>query len=86
MLITLHVKPNSKIDRIYYENGQLKVKIRAQPIDGKANAYLIQYLSLIFRIPASQIDILKGSNSKCKKVQISGNQTDLEKILEKLHF
>jgi uncharacterized protein (TIGR00251 family) len=86
MQITLHVKPNSKIDRIYYENGQLKVKIKAQPIDGKANVYLVRYLSSIFKIPASQIVLLKGSNSKCKKVQMPGNQEDLIKILEKLSF
>ena len=83
MILTLHVKPNSKVDQISWdENGHLKVKIRAQPIDGKANLYLVDYLSCIFKVPKSQITLLKGTNSGHKKIEITGNEDDLEKILK----
>ena len=38
MLLRIKVKPNSKTDEIIREaDGSLKVKIRAQPVEGKAN-------------------------------------------------
>jgi uncharacterized protein YggU (UPF0235/DUF167 family) len=46
MIITIKVKPNSRIDTIEkMEDGNYRVKIKAPPIDGKANDYLIAYLS-----------------------------------------
>ncbi len=87
MLLSLKVKPNSRIDQISIdENGLIIVKIKAQPVDGKANEYLIDYLAKIFKVSKIQIDILKGQNSPFKKLEISGNKADLEEILEKIKF
>ncbi len=78
----MHVKPNSKTDQIGYdEYGNLKVKIRAQPVHGKANQYLIEYLSGIFKVPKSHITIKKRSNNQHKKLEISGNEMDMVAIL-----
>jgi uncharacterized protein (TIGR00251 family) len=85
MLLSIHVKPNSKTDQIGYDAyGNLKVKIRAQPVDGKANEYLIEYLSGIFGVPKSHITLLKGSNNQHKKVEISGDEAKLSTILKTL--
>ncbi len=82
MILSLQVKPNSKIDQIYFENGQLKVKIRAQPVDGKANEYLREYLASVFQVAKSQVNILKGSTSRFKQVEMYENEEKLTKILE----
>ena len=80
MVLTIHVKPNSKIDHIFYDEGeQLKVKIRALPVDGKANQYLIEFLAGIFRLSKSRISILKGTTNQFKKVEIDAPE---EEILE----
>ena len=82
MIFLLQVKPNSKIDQISIgENGLLKVKIKAQPIDGKANQYLVEYLAEIFNVSKSKITLLKGSNNSHKKVEIDENEAELKKIL-----
>ncbi len=82
MILTIQVKPNSKTDQIFYDQyGNLKVKIRAQPIDGKANSYLERYLSEIFEVPKSYITILKGLNTEHKKVEISASEEHITKIL-----
>lgn len=82
MLLSLQVKPNSKTDHtILGENGLLKVKIKAQPIDGKANLYLVKYLAGIFKVSKSKVTLLKGSNNSYKKVKIDGNEVDLKNIL-----
>ena len=83
MILSLQVKPNSKVDHVSFdENGLLKVKIRALPVDGKANQYLIDYLARIFNVSKSQITLLKGSNNSYKKVEIVGNEAELKKNLE----
>ena len=64
MLIRIQVKPNSKTDSISIDNGGvLKVKIRAEPVEGKANKYLLKYLSALFRVSKSKIEIIKGHTS-----------------------
>ena len=56
MLLRLKVKPGSKKDEILREDDRtLTVKIRAQPVDGKANKYLIEYFSKILNVPKSKI-------------------------------
>ena len=85
MLLSIQVKPNSKTDQIGYDaQGNLKVKIRAQPVDGKANDYLMDYLSGIFEVPKSHIRLLKGSKNQHKKVEILGNPEILSTILKNL--
>ena len=71
MLLRIKVKPNSKTDEIIREaDGSLKVKIRAQPIEGKANKYLLEYLSKVLGLPKSKLNLLKGESSSFKTVEI----------------
>jgi len=48
--------------------NDFKIKITAQPIDGKANKCLIEFLSKTFKIPKSSIEIVKGETSKEKTI------------------
>jgi uncharacterized protein (TIGR00251 family) len=85
MLLSIQVKPNSKIDHIQYiENGILKIKIKAVPVDGKANEYLKNYLSKVFKIPKSKVEIVKGTHTQHKQVKIEGNEEFFLKILEEI--
>ncbi|HSZ24706.1 MAG TPA: DUF167 domain-containing protein [Cytophagaceae bacterium] len=85
MTLYIVVKPNSKTDSIGYdEQGNLKVKIKAPPVDGKANQYLIKYLAEVFEVSKSNVEIMKGSNNQHKKVEISGDDVRLWAILEKI--
>jgi uncharacterized protein (TIGR00251 family) len=46
MLIRVKVKPGSKTDSIsWMPDGVCLIKIKAPPIDGKANDYLIKFLA-----------------------------------------
>ena len=62
--------PKSKIEG--WEEGRLKVKIRALPEKGKANAELIALLANVFDLPKSQIELLTGATSRLKRVRIHG--------------
>lgn len=70
VVLTLRISPNASKNEIIKSEDGIKVKITAQPIDGKANKALIEYLSKQFKIPKSLFQILKGETSKDKTVLI----------------
>lgn len=46
MLLRIKVKPNSRTDEVSREaDGTIRVKIKAPPVEGKANKYLIEYIA-----------------------------------------
>ena len=78
IVVNLKISPNAKKNEIIKDGDIIKVKITAQPIDGKANKALIEYLSKNFKIPKTSIKILKGETSKDKTVLFE--TTDAEKL------
>ena len=68
IIVSLKIVPNSSKNDIVLEEGFVKVKITAQPIEGKANKALVEYLSKLFKIPKTSIEIVKGENSKDKTI------------------
>lgn len=66
VIVNLRISPNAKKNEIIKEADAVKVKITAQPVDGKANKALIEFLSKEFKIPKTSIQILKGETSKDK--------------------
>ena len=68
LIVKLKIVPNSSKNDIILEDGFIKVKVTAQPIENKANKALIEVLSKRFKIPKSNIEILKGETSKEKTV------------------
>lgn len=49
---------------------QIKIRITAPPVDGKANKHLIAYLSQLFKVAKSHITLLSGETGRNKKLQI----------------
>ncbi len=68
LLATIKISPNSKTNEIIKTETETKIKITAQPIDGKANKGLIEFLSKKFKIPKTSIQIVKGETSKEKTI------------------
>jgi len=85
MIFRVRVKPNAKTDSITVkENNELEVRIAAPPVDGKANKYLAQYLSEIFKVSKSAVTILKGLNTPYKTVEIIAGDNYLKDVLNTL--
>jgi uncharacterized protein (TIGR00251 family) len=86
MMIHVHVKPNAKTDSITItENNELHVRIREVPVDGKANKYLVGYLSKIFKVTKSSVIISKGLSTPHKIITIVANDEHIKNILSTLH-
>ena len=68
LVASIRISPNAKKNEIIKEGEVVKIKITAQPIDGKANKALVEFLSKNFKIPKTSIKILKGETSKDKTI------------------
>jgi uncharacterized protein (TIGR00251 family) len=70
-ILNITVSPrSSKNEIIKISDTELKIKMAAPPIEGKANKKLIAILSNEFGVPKNKINILKGLKSRKKIVQI----------------
>jgi len=58
------------------DDGSLKVKLHAKPIEGKANLELIKFLAEQLGISRQAIEIITGSQSRRKTVKIIGLTQD----------
>jgi uncharacterized protein (TIGR00251 family) len=64
----------------------VKIRLKAPPVEGKANEELVKFLSKILDIPKSKIEIVGGRTGRDKLVSIldvDGDEVN-KKILENL--
>lgn len=65
------IQPKASRDEITgVQDDRLKIRITAPPVDGKANAHLLRYLSDVLDVPRSRIELLSGETGKRKTVKI----------------
>ena len=70
MRLNIRVIPNAKQNKLVEEAGRIKVYLTSPPIEGKANAALVEFLSEHFKVKRSKIKLLKGAKSRDKLVEI----------------
>lgn len=63
---------SSRCELAGIQGDALKLRITAPPVEGAANKECIRFLSNIFGVKRSQIQIVAGHRSKNKKVSILG--------------
>lgn len=66
--LSLKVTPKARVEGVEGINtaGELVVKVRAAPEDGKANEAVIALISETFAIPKSRLEITRGAASRHK--------------------
>ncbi|MEQ8200826.1 MAG: DUF167 domain-containing protein [Syntrophomonadaceae bacterium] len=75
--LEVKVQPRSSSNQIVGEqNGALKIKLTAPPVDGEANSALIDFLSARLKIPRKDISLVKGDTSRHKIIEIAGLDPD----------
>ena len=85
MRINVRVIPRSGKNLIEWEDGGLKVRLTAPPIDGAANDALIALLAQCLGLHKRDIQIVHGTTGRHKIVEITGMtaETIEKKIKEK---
>lgn len=68
----LYIQPGAKKSEVAGVHGDaLKIRIKAPPVDGKANEEVINFLAEHLGIAKSRLAIASGPNSRRKTVRIS---------------
>lgn len=83
--IVIKAKPGSKKEGIFsIEKEHVVVCIKAPPVEGKANAALVEFFSEIFHVSKSDVCLEKGGTSRTKLISVSDCFT-VEEILKILN-
>ena len=82
----IHVQPKASRTRIAgLHGGAVKLCITSPPVDGKANAAVIQFFAKLFKIPKAAVTIASGEASRDKRLVLAGiSATQAETVLQPL--
>lgn len=64
--------------------AQLKIAVQAPPVEGRANAALIEFLAETFRVPRRSVELVSGEISRSKVFLVRG--VSLKKVKTILRF
>lgn len=80
--LTLHVQPGARCSEVAGLHGEaLKIRLAAPPVEGSANKALLKFIATLFEVPARQVELRHGSQSRHKIVAITGSGIEPEQIL-----
>lgn len=73
LLLTLHIQPGASRTEVAGLHGDaLKVRVASPPVDGKANATLLDFLAEVFGVPRRDVTLVRGETSRAKVVRVAG--------------
>lgn len=71
LILALRIQPRARDDGFGdVLRDELRVRLRAPPVDGKANARLIAFLAAEFGVPRRRVQILSGHHARSKVLRI----------------
>jgi uncharacterized protein (TIGR00251 family) len=72
------------VDQLSDGRAVLKVRVRAAPSEGEANAALGSLIAKALGVPARDVSLLAGTTARVKRLAISGDGPALIATLEKI--
>ena len=81
----VQITPNArKSEVIGVLEDVLKIKLQAQPIEGKANEALVRFLADMLDVPKSAVTITHGHTGRRKTIEIAAVGVTAENVAVKL--
>ena len=75
LILQVQVQPRAKLDAIAGVIGdRLKIRLKASPVEGRANEHLVTYLAKLFDVPRRHVVLERGEASKRKQLRIHSPQ------------
>ncbi len=68
--INVKVSTNAKKELVCFDGDLMICKVNTPPVDGKANARLVELIAKFLKIPKTKIVITKGLASKNKTIAV----------------
>lgn len=85
IVLQITARPNaSKSEFAGIQDGRLKIRLKAPPVDGAANKALIAFLNKQLKTAKNAIIIIKGHTSRSKTVSLPRSET-AENLLKAIH-
>ena len=82
--LAIHLIPRAPRDEIVGVQGDaIKIKLRAPPVDDKANDALIRFLAGALNVSRAQIEIISGRTGRRKLVRVRGASAERIAALKK---
>src|SRR5438552_1535093 len=72
LLVTCHVTPRARRERIACEGGKLRVWLHAPPVEGAANEALIALFARTLHLPQRAITLERGATTRQKTLAVEG--------------
>ena len=70
--LTLHIQPGAKKTEVVGLHGDaLKIRLAAPPVDGKANATLIEFVAERLGVAKSAVQLRSGHTSRRKVLEVA---------------
>ena len=71
MILSVRVKPNSRISSLTHEpDGTWRAQLKSPPVDGKANAELVALVAEHFQCRKADVVIKSGAAGRTKLVSV----------------
>jgi len=85
LIFNVKVVPRaSRSELVGEQDGTLRVRIAAPPVDGAANEELIRLLAKILKVKPGSVTIVSGQASRLKRIAVKGvTAKDLQAVTVK---
>lgn len=81
--LPIHATPGAKrTEAAGAHGGALRVRLGAPPVDGKANAALIDWAAAAFGVPRKQVELLHGAAGRQKVLGVSFDSADARLVAQ----
>jgi len=75
--VEVHAKPRARTSRIAgVRQGALVVQLAAPPVDGAANAELVETIARALGVPRRDVVLVRGETARTKLVEVRGLAAD----------
>jgi uncharacterized protein (TIGR00251 family) len=86
VVLRVHVSPGAGRTAVTGRHGDaVKVRVAAPPVDGRANAALVEFLAAEFGLKAADVTLVSGATARAKRFRLGGLDPDgAETAIERL--
>lgn len=83
--LAVQISPNAKRSEVIgILDDVLKIRLQAQPIEGKANEALVRFIAESLDVPKSAVVITHGLTNKRKLLEVSARHLTAEVVMQML--
>lgn len=77
VVITVKAVPRASRTEIAGADGEwLRVRVKAPPVDGKANEALVKFFAETLGVPRGSVAITSGDTGRLKRIRVAGVSAD----------